>query len=187
MGNWIPTFRRNIIPPPSMRFFSELYIISDKGTAFLCYDGNRFHHAAVSYPWRKESSLHRHYVSCLRCPCTAMKVYRSSGGVVINILKLGTRRWVVSLTLLLLYSQGKRPRYPLQRKLCGPRNPVLLSEVILGVWSLIPSKYRIEILYKIIRIFFSHRKIYSQLCSSCVRGTVRKLSTSTKGYDATCM
>jgi hypothetical protein len=40
-----------------------------------------------------------------------------------TILDLGTRcKWVVSFTLLPLYSRGNRPRHPLDRKLGGPQS-----------------------------------------------------------------
>jgi hypothetical protein len=43
-----------------------------------------------------------------------------SGGIAPHILDLGTRwRWVFSFTPWLLYSQGKNPRYPLDRRLGG--------------------------------------------------------------------
>jgi len=46
-----------------------------------------------------------------------------SGGIAPRILDLGTRwRWVVSLTTRPLYTRNKSPRYPLDRKLCGPQS-----------------------------------------------------------------
>jgi hypothetical protein len=40
-----------------------------------------------------------------------------------TILNLGTRwRRVISFTSLSLYPQGKSPRYPLDRRLCGPQS-----------------------------------------------------------------
>jgi hypothetical protein len=50
----------------------------------------------------------------------AMKMYWGSGSIAPRILDLDTRwRWVVSLTPRPLYSQGKNPWYPLDRKLGG--------------------------------------------------------------------
>jgi hypothetical protein len=46
-----------------------------------------------------------------------------SRGIAPRILDLGTRwRFVVSLTPRPLYSQGKSPRYPLDRRPGGPHN-----------------------------------------------------------------
>jgi hypothetical protein len=53
----------------------------------------------------------------------AMKAYSGSGGTAPHILDLGTRwRWVVSFMPWLLYSQGKCPWYPLDRRLGGPQS-----------------------------------------------------------------
>jgi hypothetical protein len=50
-----------------------------------------------------------------------MKMYWGSSGIPPRILDLRTRwRWVVSLTPWLLYSQGKSPWYPMDRRLWGP-------------------------------------------------------------------
>jgi hypothetical protein len=52
-----------------------------------------------------------------------METYLGSGGIAPRIINLGTRwRWVVSSKPRPLYPQGKRPRYPLDRGLGGPRN-----------------------------------------------------------------
>jgi hypothetical protein len=52
-----------------------------------------------------------------------MKAYWGSGGIAPRILDLGTRlRWVVSFTPQPLYSQGKIPCYPLDRRLGGPQS-----------------------------------------------------------------
>jgi hypothetical protein len=46
-----------------------------------------------------------------------------NGGISPRILDLGTRwRWVVSFTPQPLYSQGKDPWYPLDRRLGGPQS-----------------------------------------------------------------
>jgi hypothetical protein len=51
-----------------------------------------------------------------------MKMYWS-GGIAPRILDLGTRwRWVVSFTTQPLCPQGKRPWYPLDRRLGGPQS-----------------------------------------------------------------
>jgi len=51
-----------------------------------------------------------------------MKMYWGSGGIAACILDLGTRwSWVVSFTPWLLYSQGKRPWYPLDRRMGRPQ------------------------------------------------------------------
>jgi hypothetical protein len=53
----------------------------------------------------------------------AMKTYWGSGGIAPRILDLGTKwRWVVSFMPRPLYSQGKSPRYPLDRRLGGPQS-----------------------------------------------------------------
>jgi hypothetical protein len=50
-------------------------------------------------------------------------VYWGSGTVAPRILDLGSRwRWVVSFTPRLLYPQGKRPWYPLDRRLGGAQS-----------------------------------------------------------------
>jgi hypothetical protein len=53
----------------------------------------------------------------------AMKTYWGSGSRAQRSLDLGTRwRWVVSFTPRPLYSQGKRPQCPLDRRLGGPQS-----------------------------------------------------------------
>jgi hypothetical protein len=53
----------------------------------------------------------------------AMKAHWGSGGIAPRILDLGTRwRWVVNFTLRPLYSQGKSPQYPLDRRLGRPQS-----------------------------------------------------------------
>jgi hypothetical protein len=56
----------------------------------------------------------------------AMKAYWGSGGTapfIHSFFDLGTRgRWVVSFTPRPLYSQGKSPFYPLDRRLGGPQS-----------------------------------------------------------------
>jgi hypothetical protein len=53
----------------------------------------------------------------------AMKTYWGSGGIAPGILWPGTSwRWVVSFMPQLLYLQGKRPWYPLDRRLGGPQS-----------------------------------------------------------------
>jgi hypothetical protein len=53
----------------------------------------------------------------------AMKTYWGSGGIAPFILDLGTRwRSVISFTPRPLYSQGKNPLYPLDRRLGGPQS-----------------------------------------------------------------
>jgi hypothetical protein len=53
----------------------------------------------------------------------AMKTYWGSRGIAPRILDLGSRwRRVVSFTPRPLYSQGKSPRYPLDRRLGGPQS-----------------------------------------------------------------
>jgi hypothetical protein len=53
----------------------------------------------------------------------AMKTYWRSGGIAPRILDLGTRwRWVVSFTPWPIYPQGKKPWYPLDRRLGGPQS-----------------------------------------------------------------
>ena len=50
-----------------------------------------------------------------------IKAKRGKRGSLPLILNLGTKWWyVVSLTLLLLYSWGKNPHYLLNRRLGGP-------------------------------------------------------------------
>jgi hypothetical protein len=52
-----------------------------------------------------------------------MKAYRESRGIAPRIFDLGTRwRWVVSFTTRPLYPQGKRPWYPLDRRLGGSQS-----------------------------------------------------------------
>jgi hypothetical protein len=52
-----------------------------------------------------------------------MEAYWGSGGIAPCILDLGSRwRWVVSFTPRPLYPQGKRPWYPLDRRMGGPQN-----------------------------------------------------------------
>jgi hypothetical protein len=52
-----------------------------------------------------------------------MKAYCRSGGIATHILYLGTRwRRVASFTTRPLYSQGKSPWYPLDRRLGGPQS-----------------------------------------------------------------
>jgi hypothetical protein len=52
-----------------------------------------------------------------------LKAYWRSRGIAPRIFDLGIRwRWVVNLTHRPLYSQGKSPWYPLERKLAGPQN-----------------------------------------------------------------
>jgi hypothetical protein len=52
-----------------------------------------------------------------------MKTYWGSGCIAPRILDLGTRwRWVVSFTPRQLYSQGKSPWFPLDRRLGGPQS-----------------------------------------------------------------
>jgi hypothetical protein len=52
-----------------------------------------------------------------------MKAYWGNGCIDLRILDLGTRwRWVVSLTPRPLYSQGKSPWYPLDRRLGDPQS-----------------------------------------------------------------
>jgi hypothetical protein len=51
-----------------------------------------------------------------------MKTYWGSDGIAPRILYLGTRwRWVVSFKPRPLYPQGKRPWYPVNRRLDGPQ------------------------------------------------------------------
>jgi hypothetical protein len=51
-----------------------------------------------------------------------MKVYGGIRRIAPRIIDLGTRwRWVVSFTPRPLYSQGKNPWYPLDRRLGGPQ------------------------------------------------------------------
>jgi hypothetical protein len=53
----------------------------------------------------------------------AMKTYWGSGGVAPRILNLGARwRWVVSFMTHTLYVRRNNPRYPLDRRLCGPQS-----------------------------------------------------------------
>jgi len=53
----------------------------------------------------------------------ATKKYWGSGGIAPHILDVGTTwRWVVSFTPRPLYTQGKSPRYPLDRRLGGPQS-----------------------------------------------------------------
>jgi hypothetical protein len=52
-----------------------------------------------------------------------MKAYWGNGGVASRSLNLGTRfRWVVGFMPQPLYSRGKIPRYPLDRRLGGPQS-----------------------------------------------------------------
>jgi hypothetical protein len=54
------------------------------------------------------------------CPCPELDVW-GSGCIDPHFLDLGTNwRWVVSFTPLPLKRWGKRPRYPLDRRLDGP-------------------------------------------------------------------
>jgi hypothetical protein len=72
-------------------------------------------------PVLNEAPRHE-YIHCL-IKHHAMKAYWGSGGIAPHILDLGTRwRWVVSFTLRPLYPQGKRPSYPLDRRLGGPQS-----------------------------------------------------------------
>jgi len=49
-----------------------------------------------------------------------IKTYRGNGGIAPSIPDLGIRwGWVVSFTPRPLYPQGKRPQYPLDRRLGG--------------------------------------------------------------------
>jgi hypothetical protein len=51
-----------------------------------------------------------------------MKAYWGNGGIAPHILDLSTRwRWVVNFMPWPLYSQGKNPWYPLDRRLGEPR------------------------------------------------------------------
>jgi len=51
----------------------------------------------------------------------AMKKYWGIRGIASRIVYLGTRwRWVVSYTAWPFYPQGKRPWYPLYRRVGGP-------------------------------------------------------------------
>jgi hypothetical protein len=53
----------------------------------------------------------------------AIKAYWGNGGISPRILDLGTRwRWVVSFTQRPLYTQGKSPWYPLDRRMGGPQS-----------------------------------------------------------------
>jgi hypothetical protein len=52
-----------------------------------------------------------------------MKTYWGRGVIATLILDLGTScRWVVSFTPRALYTQGKSPWYPLDRRLGGPQS-----------------------------------------------------------------
>jgi hypothetical protein len=52
-----------------------------------------------------------------------MEAYWRGGGIAPHILDLGTSwRWVVSFTPRPLYTQGKSPRYPQDRRLGGPQS-----------------------------------------------------------------
>jgi hypothetical protein len=52
-----------------------------------------------------------------------MKAYWRSGGIAPRILDLGTRwRCVISFTLRPLYTRGKSPCYPLDKRLGGPQS-----------------------------------------------------------------
>jgi hypothetical protein len=60
------------------------------------------------------------------CPLTvhhAMKAYWGSGFIAPRILNLGTKwGWVVDFTPQPLYSQGKSPWYPLDKRQGGPQS-----------------------------------------------------------------
>jgi len=73
-----------------------------------------------------------------------MKAYCGSGGIEPSILDLSIRwRCVVSFTPQPLYSQGKSPWYPLERRLGGPQSQSGHSgaeknyQLLLGLKSLI--------------------------------------------------
>jgi hypothetical protein len=52
-----------------------------------------------------------------------MMAYWGSEGIAPRILDLGTRwRWAVSFTPRSLYTKGKSPWYPLDRRLGGPQS-----------------------------------------------------------------
>jgi len=73
--------------------------------------------------------------SCALTEHHAMNAYWGSGGIDLCILELGTRwRWVVSLTIWSFYPQGKRPWYPLDRRLGGPQG-LLCPNIILSALS----------------------------------------------------
>jgi hypothetical protein len=75
-------------------------------------------------------SSHRSYTTrkitlslCVTNSCHAMKTYGGTGWINLRILDLATSwGWVVSFSPLPLYYRGKSPRYPLDRRLVGPRN-----------------------------------------------------------------
>jgi hypothetical protein len=68
----------------------------------------------------------------------SMKAYWGSGCIAPRILDLGTRwRWVVSFTPRPLYSQGRSPGYPLDRRLGGFSGTILCPFSAINVWILI--------------------------------------------------
>jgi hypothetical protein len=64
----------------------------------------------------------KHKLSLCLTKHHAMKTCRMSGGIAPRIFNLGTRwRWLVRFMLRPLYTRGKRPRYPLDRRIGGPQ------------------------------------------------------------------
>jgi len=60
-----------------------------------------------------------------------VKTYWGSGGIAPPFLDLGIRwRWVVSFTPRPLYSQGKSPWQPLDRRLGGSRSDADQNEIL---------------------------------------------------------
>jgi hypothetical protein len=83
----------------------------------------------------RATALHRHFPSYfyqikikvrakLSLCLTKHQAIKTLGGrgIVPHILDFSTRKWVVSFIPQLLYSRGKSPQYPLDRRLGGPQN-----------------------------------------------------------------
>jgi hypothetical protein len=72
---------------------------------------------------KRPSKIKGKVVRVLLTQHQAIKAYWGSGSTALPIIELGTRwRWEVSLTPRLIYPQGKRPSYPLDRRSGGPQS-----------------------------------------------------------------
>jgi hypothetical protein len=84
----------------------------------------RFGKKGIKELWKQEESKSKRQ----SCPCAltehhAMKAYWGGGSITPRILHIGTRwRREVTFTPRPLYTQGKSPWYPLDRRLGGPHS-----------------------------------------------------------------
>jgi hypothetical protein len=107
----LPTCNSTTDPPPD-----ESYRNVSKDSQLLNLILNQNKQAKGSYPWNSSYDTFFLFLTEQH----AMKAYWGNGSIVPLILDLGSRwRWVVSFTHQPLYSQGKSPRYPLDRRLGG--------------------------------------------------------------------